>query len=265
MAYSTDGECPSVYQPGVCPAVAWWSNPDLTYDGKPLGTADQNNALSLNQTALDIANYRISDDGGLSTPTPTRTPTATSTPTSTPDPGVTATPTVLAPVELILNGGFEYDADGDGTPDAWSSSKAKARKCGDVGVTDDCAILLKGKPGIKPKLVQTILNGETLLVSDQLTFAAQAKGKGVPDGEKLQLKVKYIDPTAGTDSNGKDVITLLLPTGDYAYTALEGNVTVQSEVKKVKVLLKYGAASGKVTIDDVSLEVLPAALIGFTR
>jgi hypothetical protein len=45
--------------PGGCPRLQYWSNPDITYNGIPMGTAGtNNNARVLNETALDVAAFR---------------------------------------------------------------------------------------------------------------------------------------------------------------------------------------------------------------
>jgi hypothetical protein len=41
-----------------CPRINYWSNTVLTYSGEPMGTATQNNRLSLNNTAATVASFR---------------------------------------------------------------------------------------------------------------------------------------------------------------------------------------------------------------
>jgi len=56
MAYN-DGEYPEI------PIINYWSNPDLFYNGKPLGVAGKSdNRLTLNNTAIYAANWRHSND-----------------------------------------------------------------------------------------------------------------------------------------------------------------------------------------------------------
>ncbi len=43
---------------GGCPRMLRWSNPDVGYDGSPLGTAEQNNARSINEVRELVANFR---------------------------------------------------------------------------------------------------------------------------------------------------------------------------------------------------------------
>ncbi|HZQ07713.1 MAG TPA: hypothetical protein VFD70_14110, partial [Anaerolineae bacterium] len=56
------------------------------------------------------------------TPTFTPTDTATNTPTDTPTSTVTNTPTTAPPANLLLNPGFELDADHNNKPDNWTNS-----------------------------------------------------------------------------------------------------------------------------------------------
>jgi hypothetical protein len=52
MAYN----CPS-----GCPRVNYFSNPNVNYAGYPTGTSTQNNALSINNTAYTVANFRVAN------------------------------------------------------------------------------------------------------------------------------------------------------------------------------------------------------------
>jgi len=56
MAYP----CPT----GSCPRLMRFSNPSLTYNGMPTGTANHNNATALNNTASAVANFRQAVGGG---------------------------------------------------------------------------------------------------------------------------------------------------------------------------------------------------------
>ena len=51
---------------GACPRIMRFSNPNLTYSSKPLGTATQNAALALNNTASTVANFRAAVTGSCS-------------------------------------------------------------------------------------------------------------------------------------------------------------------------------------------------------
>ena len=60
MAYSDN--CPGL---GTCPTIQYFSNPNVTFAGKPTGVADSDpnsadNAKTINQTRLEMAGYRTS-------------------------------------------------------------------------------------------------------------------------------------------------------------------------------------------------------------
>ncbi len=74
---------------GNCPRLGYWSNPNVLYNGLPMGIPEgqanaAHNALVHNNTAYTVANFRQSLSGGTPTPTPTSSPTPTPTPTPTP-------------------------------------------------------------------------------------------------------------------------------------------------------------------------------------
>ena len=92
--------CPN----GGCPRINYWSSPEITYQGDPIGidhdddpdnSAD--NARSMTNTAVNVANYHVNCEENDPTPTPTQTatatPTSTQTATATVTPSKTATPT----------------------------------------------------------------------------------------------------------------------------------------------------------------------------
>lgn len=78
MAYNT--EC---YDSGFyCTRLQYWSNPDISYGGDPMGVPvgqanEADNRQTLNNAAYTVANFRDS----IYTPVPTPTPTVTPTPT----------------------------------------------------------------------------------------------------------------------------------------------------------------------------------------
>ena len=53
---------------GSCPKIPNFSNPSVLHNGAPTGTATRNNALSINNAAATVANFR---QGGSAAPPPT--------------------------------------------------------------------------------------------------------------------------------------------------------------------------------------------------
>lgn len=109
---------------GYCPRINQWSNPDVRFAGEPTGIHGKaDNARSMDETAVYVANFRpncntaapsntptaTAANTATATPTATHTPastqtatatpggTAAATPTATHTPTVTATPTTAAP------------------------------------------------------------------------------------------------------------------------------------------------------------------------
>lgn len=96
-----------------CSRLNHWSNPNVLYNGAPMGVppgsstacslnnvnnppCDANDQLTLNNTALTVANFRVRPTSGTATPTPTssQTPTPTPTQTGTPQPRVIFLPLI---------------------------------------------------------------------------------------------------------------------------------------------------------------------------
>lgn len=253
MAYSTNTvgqHCPTSYQPGVCPAIAWWSDPAATFGGKPLGRvggggADlENNARSLNETALTIANYRVSDDGGAVTPTPFHTATLIPLPTAIP-----------VTTSLALNGGFEIDADSDGTPDGWVGNKTAKRFCDTAsnptrGLTGLCSLRLTDGGRAR----QT-LNPTMLVAGDVLSLSFEAAAKNIPNtNAKIVVTVTYVSPTAGANNDGRDVFTVAFPAGNSSMAqGVHATLTLDDAASGVLIQVQYPKGKGNLRIDSLSL------------
>ncbi len=256
MAYSTGGDCPDSYLAGACPAIAWWSNPDQTYNGKPLGYplsggSATHNSLSLNEVAFAVANYRVSDDGGAMTPTPEVSPTHTpAVPTATATPGPDVTP--IGGSELLLNGGFEFDADADGIPDGWklSGRSGDARVCSGAR-SGSCAYRAKGGAAEDSILAQTIPLA-TYSGTETLTLTAHYRSTGITGGAELRLVVLDDDPLTPPEKHSQ----LMLP-NIADYTLLNAVVSLPAGPLKFKVQVRYrsAAGSGRFWVDDASLKL----------
>ncbi len=246
MAYSTNPSgtsCPSSYIPGACPAIAWWSDPNDTFAGKTLGRVNlEDNARSLNETALTISNYRVSDDGGVNVPTPA--PTLTLVPLPTP---------VTTVTQWILNGGFEIDADQDGKPDGWKLNKA-IYFCDTAanitrGLTGKCSVQLKS--GAK---VRQTLTTSGSVAGQVLTLGFEANGKNVPAGATVTLDVTYLSPTAGANGNGHDILVVSLSSGSFVLPLGEqGSFSLADTVTAFTLRASYPLGVGNLRIDSISL------------
>jgi fibronectin type 3 domain-containing protein len=166
---------------------------------------------------------------------------------------------------LLVNGGFEVNADGDPIlPDGWTkggpmkqdsviSDPAQSR-------TGSNAFRFVGKPQDKSSIKQVIdLTGKTFAQNDKLRFSGYLKRQSAPEGLLvMRLIVVYMDKT-------KQKLDLKLKTGTVpdGYNLYASSLTMQQgAVKKMTVTLQYKTTSGKLLFDNVALvqEVPPAPL-----
>ncbi len=246
MAYSTGGECPSSYIAGTCPAIAYWSDPDATYNGKPLGRPGVNgedNVQSLANTQYPIANYRVSDDAGSTIPTPV--PTLTPIPT----PGG-------PPASYPLNPSFEIDIDANALPDGWAwSGVVGALKC-DSAKSADGTCWVKLKPGTTIRQNVPFQPADFAAGADVSVGVMVRPLDATPGCSWAVLKLVYDDPTAGALGDGKDTLRLALPAApDRQWTLTAGNLTIDAAVTAVKLRFKAGTCGGKWGVDIASLTV----------
>lgn len=165
---------------------------------------------------------------------------------------------------LLVNGGFEINADGDAIlPDNWTkfgpfkqdqviSDPAAAR-------TGSNAVRFVGKPKDKSGIKQVVdLTSRTFAQGDKLRFSGYLHRKEAPEGLLvMRLNVLYQDKTT-------QKIDLKLKSGrllDKYYLYASSLTMTQGTVKKIAVTLQYKTTSGKLTFDNVALvHELPATL-----
>jgi hypothetical protein len=185
-------------------------------------------------------------------------PTATTVP-----PTATTVPTV----NLLVNGGFEIDSDGDKLPDGWTAKKTDANKADKlkcdkadkiVAHSAPCAFAFSGNPDGSPSaLSQQVSDFSALTHGATLTLSAWIDPKSASVGTKFaQVKISY-----GDGSNTK--LKLSLPEGD-GYLQQTDSATLDLTgrmVQSVKVDLKYDQSDGKFYVDDVTLTVEAGAAL----
>jgi predicted outer membrane repeat protein len=166
------------------------------------------------------------------------------------------------PLQLIVNGGFEVDADEDKQPDGWTAknvSKDKI-KCNKetkiVAYAGLCAYQFKGVPGESSKLQQKPAVTE-IAQGNSLTLSLYANTKIAAAGKIVNVVLKYVEPDAGTNSDGKDKLSISLaaPTAGETYENFTASLTVDGTPSKLKVQLMNKSTSGKLFFDEVTLVV----------
>ncbi|HEX2622705.1 MAG TPA: hypothetical protein VHL11_21250, partial [Phototrophicaceae bacterium] len=262
--------------PTVTNTSAGTNTPTATRTATPTASATNTATLtpSATSTATDTNTPTATITGTLPTDTPTFTPSVTNTPTDTvtgtvvtetftPTVGVTgtATPTATtsAGIELLINGGFETDANTDKIPDNWiqknpTGDKQKCNKPGKViAYEGNCAYHFKSAPGEQSKLIQfvdlSLITPVEVNAGDTITLNGFTNAKGTVSA-KIKVRVTYIDTQLET---GKITVKLNAATSDY--TALTGELalTLAGDPAAIKVMLQNKGTSGKVRFDAFSL------------
>jgi hypothetical protein len=180
-------------------------------------------------------------------------------------------------VELLTDGGFEADTDGDNLPDQWKGKKThlvkkdklKCNKNGKIFANSgNCAFMIRGNPdGSKGRLQQTIADTSAIVDGSILTLSAyanlvQARPLALIGRAKIKLsnneKIQLMLTVPGQVSPGYNQLT------DSISVSIPDGVTVR------KAVVAFGYASGlidesssKLFVDDVSLTVTTTEVPAF--
>ena len=201
------------------------------------------------------------------TPSPT---TETPVPTTEVPPTATTVPptaTTAPTINLLMNGGFEVDADGDKLPDGWTGKKTATAnpdkiKCDKADKkfahSAPCAFMFKGNgDGSTSKLSQKVNDTSAFVHDSQVSLSAWVDRRSAPVGTRFaQVKIAYSD-------GSKDKLKLNIPVSE-GYIQQTDSVLLDltgKTVKSVKVDLRHDSPKGKFFVDDVALTVEAETLI----
>jgi glucose/arabinose dehydrogenase len=149
--------------------------------------------------------------------------------------------------EMVRNGSFEKDKNGDGIPNQWTvAGGVQARRvCNGKGVTDGaCALRIRNGTGGGRVLQKIAADG--LISGTTLNLSLMVTGKNVPAGAKVKLQVV-------TDA-GKTVYTLPLPSGTFTTQPFSHTpIVTTAQGKTLKVVIAYPTGGGKVYVEEVSV------------
>jgi hypothetical protein len=156
--------------------------------------------------------------------------------------------------ELLVNGGFEADTNGDKNPDGWTAknSTSDKRKCDKPGkiiaYEGSCVYQFKSAPGEAGKLIQIVdFSAAGLSAGDKITLSGFHDAKGTVDA-KVNVRVTYTDTQLDMGKISLK-LTALTPT----YTPLTGDLTLAGSPATIKVMLQNKGTAGKVRFDAFSL------------
>ena len=232
--------------PSLTENASYWVRVNGTF-----GSADSTTAIISVQQTLPPTEV---------TPSPTTEvpPTATTVP-----PTATTAPTV----NLLMNGGFEVDANGDKLPDGWTGKKTATAnpdkiKCDKADKkfahSAPCAFMFKGNgDGSTSKLSQKVNDTSAFVHDSQVSLSAWVDRRSAPVGTRFaQVKIAYSD-------GSKDKLKLNIPVSE-GYIQQTDSVLLDltgKTVKSVKVDLRHDSPKGKFFVDDVALTVEAETLI----
>lgn len=236
------------------PAGTYFIKVSNWYSQTPLGTGSTLQ-LSVNFTPGIIPSI---------TPTASQTPTATLTPTNTSvtsTPQASATPTATQPVnlELIINGDFEVDMDGNKIPDQWTPQGLYKDKqiCNKpdkiVAYSGSCAFKFKGTPGEKSELRQ-MSQVVGVPPGTPLTLTIAANTSITVPMKLVVAKLQYQESDTGRKQNGKDKLKIKLSAATNGYRVFNGVMLTDGTLKNVLVRIPFERNSGKIILDALSLK-----------
>ena len=159
---------------------------------------------------------------------------------------------------LVKNGSFEKDGNGDGIPNNWfggySITSADKRVCNQSYV-GDCSFKMVGDTNYK-NLGQCInFVPESTVAGDKFKLKIWIKGKAIDVGAgEAQVYITFYD-TGGAGQLNYD--TFSIPGGTSAWAMHQVSEAATADYNQICIYLVFEADSGKVWFDKVSLVYVP--------
>lgn len=156
---------------------------------------------------------------------------------------------------LLTNGSFETDADGDKVPDGWNAVNASAdrRRCNTadtvVAAQAQCAYQFKNDTGENSKLHQK-LTVSNLLAGDRLSLVAHIHTK-----KNANIKVNAL--ITYTDGTTEKLTVRIKRATQKQYVILQKDLTLAKDVADVKVTVTNRSTTGRSLLDNVQLVHTP--------
>lgn len=150
------------------------------------------------------------------------------------------------PLEMVANGGFQSDRDGDQIPQRWTGTLLTGkdrRACGENG---NCFFKMRGNGNLK-RLQHVVRHAGS--AGDTFTFRARSRAAGVPTTGGAYRATLTIVHTDGS----KQGVTLAFSTGKHGFERLSQEITATEDYAELRVAVEYGKFGGVVRFDSVGL------------
>lgn len=162
-------------------------------------------------------------------------------------------------IQLLKNGGFENDENGDNLADGWAVSNLTKdkRRCNTPVTTftpyGNCAFLFKGSAAENSSISQNITdNGYGMGAGDAVRLLGKAEATNLAVGAQVHLVIKYKG-----NAFPKDKTIANVAPGTYPFSTLpQLELGVDGPIQKITVKIVNRATSGKVLFDDFSVLLL---------
>ncbi len=160
--------------------------------------------------------------------------------------------------DLVENGGFELPGDTANLAEGWllTAPSGDKRVC-TVAHQGACSFMFRGRSGESVVLAQQFTTRlDRILPGDRLSVRAHVRRDTVAGQARIQVKLRYVDPTAGTTGTGQDKARIVIPRDSTApdFLPLTSNtVMIDGAVLSAKIQISYTGTAGKFYVDRVEV------------
>lgn len=156
-------------------------------------------------------------------------------------------PAECRPAELVFNGDFQLDLNGNSKPDGFTLTKFAAGDKMSCAIPTNCSLKIKGNGSVKKMTQKILISGNS---GDSLTLNIADKTTGIPTNGAMSVAAQFY---LGSTLTEKFTIPLNPGTHDWEILALP--ITTTNGYDNVKIQLKFSKSSGTMYIDDLTLKL----------
>lgn len=153
------------------------------------------------------------------------------------------------PTDLLTNGGFEVNANGDLVPDNWTPAKLASIDGQDCTVfySGICSMKFRGSSANATKTLTQIVSVSGS-IGDTFSLSGWGKTTSIPSGAVFRIQVVFFKGTTQTE-----VFTLNFNKGTHGWQQMLLAFPTTKAYDKVRVVITLKATGGTAWFDDVSL------------